>query len=70
MDRNLALVLVFGLSVLGPSLVFAFGNAASINTLARNPASAAKVFTGLILRMVVVEAVAVGVLLLAFKEFA
>ena len=70
MDRNLALVLVFGIAVMGPSLVFAFGNAASINTLARNPASAARVFTGLILRMVLVEAAAVAALLLAFREFA
>ncbi len=67
---NIALVLIFGLSILGPSIVFAFGNAASINALARNPLSTPKIFTGLIIRMVAVEALAIFVMMFALSKFA
>ena len=70
MDRNLALVLIFGLCVLGPSLVFAFGNATSINALARNPDSAPRIFIGLIARTVLVATVAVLAMLLMLEKFA
>ena len=70
MDRNLALVLIFGLCVLGPSLVFAFGNATSINALGRNPDSAPKIFTGLIIKTALVAAIAVSAMLLMLEKFA
>jgi F0F1-type ATP synthase membrane subunit c/vacuolar-type H+-ATPase subunit K len=67
---NIALVLIFGLCILGPSIVFAFGNAASINALARNLLAAPKIFTGLIVRLVAVEALAIFVMMFALSKFA
>ncbi len=68
--ENLALVFIFGACVLGPCVVFAFGNAASINALARNPLTAPKIFTGLIVRLVSIEAIAIFVMVFALNKFA
>lgn len=70
MDRNLALVLIFGLCVLGPSLVFAFGSAASINALGRNPSAAPKIFTAMIVSLVFVQSLAIIAMLIVFQLFA
>ena len=64
---NLALVILFSLCVLVPSVVFAFGNAASINDLARNPLAAPKIFTSFIVRLIIVEAAAFAIMLYALK---
>ena len=69
MDRNLALVLIFGLAVLGPSLVFAFGSAASINALGRNPSAAGKIFTALIISLVFIESLAIIAMLIVFQIY-
>ena len=69
MDRNLALVLIFGLCVLGPSIVFAFSSAASINALGRNPSAASKVFTALIVGLLFAQALALVAMLVVFQIF-
>ena len=69
MGRNLALVLIFGLSILGPCAVFAAGSFASINALGRNPSSAPKIFTAMIIALVFAEALAIIAMLIVFQLF-
>ncbi len=69
MDRNLALIIIFGLSILGPAAVFAAASFASINALGRNPSSAPKIFTAMIIAIVSAQAVAFVAMLIAFQLF-
>jgi len=69
MSRNLSLVLIFGLCVLGPCAVFAAGVFAGINALGRNPFSAPKVFTALIIGLVFAYTLAIIAMLVVFQLF-
>ncbi len=69
MDRNLALVLIFGLCILGPSIVFAFSSAASINALGRNPSAASKIFMALIIGVLFAQSLALVAMLVVFQIF-
>lgn len=69
MSRNIALVIIFGLCVLGPCSVFAAGSFASINALGRNPSSAPKIFTAMIIALVFAEALALVAILVVFQLF-
>ena len=69
MSRNLALVIIFGLCLLGPSLVFAASSFASINALGRNPSNAPKVFTAMIIALVFAEALSIIAMLIVFQLF-
>ena len=69
MDRNLALVLIFGLCILGPSMVFAFSSAASITALGRNPSAASKIFMALVVGLLFAQALALIAMLVAFQLF-
>lgn len=70
MSRNIALVIIFGLCVLGPCAVFAAASFASISALGRNPSSAPKIFTAMIIALVFGEALAVIAILVVFQLFA
>lgn len=67
MSRNLSLVIIFGLCILGPCAVFAVSSFASIDALARNPSSAPKIFTAMIVALVFAEALAIIILLTVFQ---
>ncbi|MBI3617175.1 MAG: hypothetical protein HY210_03030 [Candidatus Omnitrophica bacterium] len=69
MDHNLALLLIFSLCVIGPCAVFAVGSYASINALGRNPSSAPKIFTAMIIGLVFAESIAVIAMLIVFQLF-
>ena len=69
MDHNLALFLIFALCVIGPCAVFAIGSYASINALGRNPSSAPKIFTAMIIGLVFAESIAVIAMLIVFQLF-
>lgn len=69
MDRNAALLIIFTMCILGPCAVFAAGSLASINALGRNPSSAPKIFTAMIIALVFAEALAVMVMLIVFQLF-
>ena len=69
MDHNLSLLLIFGLCVIGPCAVFAVGSYASINALGRNPSSAPKIFTAMIIGLVFAESIAVIAMLIVFQLF-
>jgi len=68
-SRNLALILIFGLCILGPCAVFAVGSFASITALGRNPSSAPKIFTAMIITLVFAEALALIAILVVFQLF-
>lgn len=69
MSKNLAIIIVFGLCMLGPCAVFASVVFASINALGRNPSSAPKIFTAMIIALVFAEALAVIAMLISFQLF-
>ena len=69
MSRNIALIIIFGLCILGPCAVFAVGSFASINALGRNPSSAPKIFTAMIISLVFAEALALIAILVVFQLF-
>jgi len=69
MSRNIALTLIFALSILGPSAVFAASSYASINALGRNPAAAPKIFTAMIIALVFTQSLAIIGMLIVFQLF-
>jgi len=69
MSRNVAIIIIFGLCILGPSAVFAMTSFASINALGRNPSSAPKIFTAMVLALVFAQTLAIIVMLIAFQLF-
>lgn len=69
MSRNVALILIFGLCVLGPCFVFAASGYAAIGALGRNPSSAPKIFTAMIIALVFAQALAIIVMLIVFQLF-
>jgi F0F1-type ATP synthase membrane subunit c/vacuolar-type H+-ATPase subunit K len=69
MGRNVAIILIFGLCILGPSAVFALSSFASITALGRNPSSAPKIFTGMIISLVFAQTLAIIAMLIAFQLF-
>lgn len=69
MSRNLALIIIFALCILGPCAVFAAGSFASINAVGRNPSSAPKIFTAMIIALVFAESLAIIAMLIIFQLF-
>ena len=69
MSRNAALLIIFGLCILGPCAVFAASSYASISALGRNPSSAPKIFMAMIIALVFVEALAIIAMLIVFQLF-
>ncbi|MFC1631217.1 ATP synthase F0 subunit C [Candidatus Omnitrophota bacterium] len=69
MPRELSLILIFTVCVLGPALVIAACGFASINALGRNPSAAPKVFTAMVILLIFAEAIAVIALLVIFQLF-
>jgi F0F1-type ATP synthase membrane subunit c/vacuolar-type H+-ATPase subunit K len=69
MSRNLALIFIFALCVLGPCLVFAASSYASINALGRNPSSAPRIFTAMVIALLFAQALAIIALLVVFQLF-
>ena len=67
MGRNIALVIIFGLCILGPCAVFAASGFASINALGRNPSSAPKIFSAMIISLVFAQSLAIMVMLIVFQ---
>jgi F0F1-type ATP synthase membrane subunit c/vacuolar-type H+-ATPase subunit K len=69
MDRNLSLIMIFFFCIMGPCAVFALSSFASINALGRNPFSAPKIFTAMIIALVFAEALAIIAMLIVFQLF-
>ncbi len=69
MSRNISLVIIFTLCVLGPCAVFAVSGFASITALGRNPSSAPKIFTALVVVLVAAQAISLIAMLIVFQLF-
>ena len=69
MDRNLALTLIFTSCILGPCAVFAASAYASINSLGRNPSSASKIFTAMIVALAFAEGAAFIAMVIVFQLY-
>ncbi len=69
MTSNLALVIIFGLCILGPCAVFAAVSYASIHALGRNPSSAPKIFTAMIVALLFAELLSMGASWAGFQLF-
>jgi F0F1-type ATP synthase membrane subunit c/vacuolar-type H+-ATPase subunit K len=69
MGRNLALIIIFAFCILGPCAVFAISSFASINALGRNPSSAPKIFTAMIISLIFAETLSLIAILVVFQLF-
>lgn len=69
MSRNVALVLIFTLCVLGPIAVIVASSFASITALGRNPSATPKIFTAMITAFVFAVAVSLVAMLIVFQLF-
>ena len=68
--RDVTILLVFMLCVLGPALVIAAGGYASISALGRNPSAAPKIFTAMIMMLIFGVAISIIALLVLFQMYA
>ena len=57
-------------AVMGPSVVIAILGQAVIKALARNPSAASKIFMGMVVMLVFVEAISIVAILIIFQLFA
>ena len=69
MSRNLALIVILSLCILGPSLVMAATGFASITALGRNPSSAPKILTAMVMTLLCAEALAIIAFLVVWQLF-
>jgi len=69
-NRDVVIILIFSLCILGPSLIIAAGGFASIQALGRNPSAAPKIFTAMIMMLIFGAAVAIIALLVLFQIYA
>ena len=67
--RNLVIILVMFVTILGPSAVIAAIGYASIRALGRNPSAAHKILQAMIISLVFAESIAVIALLVLFQLF-
>ena len=63
------IISVMMISVMGPSVVIAVLGYAVIKALSRNPSAASKIFMGMIVMLIFVEAIAIIAILIVFQLF-
>ncbi|MGE0269564.1 MAG: ATP synthase F0 subunit C [Candidatus Omnitrophota bacterium] len=64
------ILIVMFIAVMGPSVVIAVLGHAVIKALGRNPSAASKIFMGMIIMLVLVEAISIISMLIIFQLFA
>ncbi|MFH2137137.1 MAG: hypothetical protein ABII88_01345 [Candidatus Omnitrophota bacterium] len=69
MARQIILLFIFMLCILGPSGVMAIAAFASISALGRNPSAAPKIFTAMTITLVFAEALAIVAMLIVYQLF-
>ena len=70
LGETLIILAIMFVTVTGPCVVIAILGHAVIKALARNPSAASKIFMGMIVLLVFVEAIAIVALLIIFQLFA
>ena len=69
MNREVAVILIFALCILGPCAIIIAAGFASINALGRNPSAAPKIFTAMIMMLIFGTALSVVGLLVLFQIY-
>lgn len=67
--ETLLIIAVMMIAVLGPSVVIAVLGYAVIKALSRNPSAASKIFMGMVIMLIFVEAISVIAILITFQLF-
>lgn len=70
MNRELVIILIFALCVLGPSMIIGSAGFASISALGRNPSAAPKIFTAMIMVLIFGAMISIIGLLVLFQLYA
>jgi len=63
------IIAIMFVAVMGPSIVIAMVGQSVIKALARNPSAASKIFMGMVVLLIFVEAIAIVALLVIFQLF-
>jgi F0F1-type ATP synthase membrane subunit c/vacuolar-type H+-ATPase subunit K len=66
---TVVILLTMFIVVIGPSAVIALLGHATIKALGRNPSAASKIFMGMVLLLVFVEAISIIAMLIIFQMF-
>ena len=69
MGDQAAVVLIFIFAILGPCLIIAATDYASIGALGRNPSAAPKIFTAMIMMVIFGSAISIISLLVLFQVY-
>ena len=67
--ETLLILSVMLISVMGPSIVIAVLGYSVIKALSRNPSAASKIFMGMVIMLVFVEAISIIAILIVFQLF-
>lgn len=70
MNRDATIILIFALALLVPCIIIASATHASISALGRNPSAAPKIFTGMIMALIIGAAISIIALLVLFQLYA
>ncbi|OGX24729.1 MAG: hypothetical protein A3D10_06840 [Omnitrophica WOR_2 bacterium RIFCSPHIGHO2_02_FULL_48_11] len=63
------IISIMMIAVMGPSVVIAVLGYAVIKALSRNPSAASKVFMGMVIMLIFVEAISIVAILIVFQLF-
>ena len=69
MTRNVALTVIFSFCIFSPMIVMAAAGFASISALGRNPSSAPKILTAMVVTLLFAEALAIVAFLVVWQLF-
>lgn len=69
MSREAALILIFTVAILGPTVIIAAAGLTSIHALGRNPSAAPKIFTAMIILLIFGAAISIVGLLVLFQLY-
>ena len=70
MNREVVIILIFTLCILCATVIISAGGFASINALGRNPSSAPKIFTAMIMMLIFGATISIVALLVLFQLYA
>ena len=69
LPETIIIVIIMFIAVMGPSVVIAILGNAIIRALSRNPSAASKIFMGMVVVLIFVEAIAIISMLILFQLF-
>ena len=70
MPKEIAIIIIFAMCIMGPALIIASAGFASISALGRNPTAAPKIFTAMAMMIIFGAAISVVALMVLFQIYA